>query len=1199
MSDDPMSDEQQQAWAQLASELAQLLSEGRTQSEITQMLVEQGWAYDTARDFVSKIHQQWQQWASTPEGQAAQAEPRGIDLAERFPNLRPMRGAPSMFTVNGIGLTIYGARDRDAETGSYIKTHCLCFVFLPVFAIGAYRVIAAPGGGWYFLGRERLSRLAKAWNLLVVLAILGLVGFGFWTEHVESPEYQAGLKMEQAETAAADGNLEKAAQLYGEVAQGQTSHASSAVSGLSGVLRQVAESPPSDATVETVFSFAVQVQRGCGGLPDTFQLASQLAQQRALESPAAALRLLQIVSSLAPDDSARLARELLAAHGEGLPLAPTEEACRIAIALANSPTDRQQLFVWGAEQAEQFAADDVASGVALLGVLAPLESPERVGETLDNVLAKGFDALPAAAAQATLESAWKSLPVETRPSLARAALGWLERRSDADPRDSLQLLNVLQELDEPLASEVDAARRGLLESLVAADPADADAALRLSLLLEKEGETDRIVALLEPLSDRIREGEGPRVLGQAFARQGKFDESYALLQPWVEQRLAALHAAEAAFNDQFSQIQQRVFSQLQTGNVADFEYVRYENATEDGRIAMIHEYLNKRLSADPSMTAARNDLVRYAAIVPVALDLGIVTLRRAQSLSDPDAREAELQKAEATFLAIRGVAGDDDRYRLFLGQVYYWLGRHDDGRKLFDELLESQGRNYAMLMQVAHVTRDLGAMQDARELLEEAYEKTGKSEEKQAAAQLRAITPNDMEDRIVWLKRADVRDPFVQADLASTLGHQAARKGDEAEAARQYRDSIAVYRKLPESASSLHNGAIVLFSLYSVTGDRAAYDEGIQRAERAAALAPSDALVLLHLAVRVLEQGLADLAGDEIDLRRQRSSGQFAVLNALVTDARELAEIRRRVRDNALIQRARDLLDKVMILAPKNETAYDLAWSLLSFARDGDALRDLSARVAAAGLEPTETIRETLKRYREAEPDEAEVWQRSVEHFEKLVVESRDSGRHTDFALAARQLNRLRMLPLADDAPIDADAIVRLAEEANANRSTLATRMALADALSFRGNQAIGASDPDWASQSKACRRMLDARTLAALALNRSDAVGEAARGNADLLRAAELTAALIAEFPDTADPLDWAFLRPTQPEAAAIAAESGATEVSRLVFQVRRRLSPVAAAYAVQEFWQQLSLGDEAAGREAIQSVRDAGVPIPAELLD
>jgi hypothetical protein len=705
--------------------------------------------------------------------------------------------------------------------------------------------------------------------------------------------------------------------------------------------------------------------------------------------------------------------------------------------------------------------------------------------------------------------------------------------------------------------------------------------------------------LLAPLRDRIREGDGPRVLGQALARQGKFDESYALLHPWVEQRLAALHTAEKTYAERFAQLQQRVFSELQAGSVGDFEYPRFSTATEDVKIAMIHEYLNKRISADPSMSAARDDLVQHAAIVPVALDLGIVTLRRAQQLADPDAREAELQKAEATFLAIRGVAGDDDRYRLFLGQVYYWLGRQDDGRKLFDELLENQGRSHAMLMQVASVLRDLGAFGDARVLLEEAYGKPEKVEEKQAAAQLRALTPIDLDDRITWLKRADLREPFVQADLAYTLGDQAARKGDEAEAARHYRDSIAVYRKLPETAASLHNGAIVLFSLYRVTGDRSSLDEGLQQAEKAVALAPGDALVLLQLAVRRIEAGLADLAGDEIDLRRQRVSGQLSSLNALVTDAAGLAEVRRRVRDNAAVQRARDMLDKVMILAPKNERVYGLALSLHSYANDGDALRDLAARSAAAELEPAEAIRETLKRYHEVEPDEVEVWQRSVEHFEKLVAESRDSGRHADFALAARQLNRLRMHPAADDAPIDADAIVRLADEADANRSTLTTRMAVAEALSFRGNQTLCASDPDWASQCKACRRMLDARTLAAVALNRSDALGTAARENPDLKRAAELTAALIAEFPGTCDPLDWAFLRHTQPEAAEQAAESIATDVSRLELQIGRRLSPVAAAYAVQEFWQQLSLGDEAAGRQAIQSARDAGVPIPAGLLD
>ncbi len=1199
MSDDPMSDEQQQAWAQVAADLAQLFSAGRSPSEVTKMLVEQGWPYDTARDFVSDVHQQWQQWANTPEGQAALAEPRGIDFSERFPDLRPVSRVPGLFTFNGIGLAIYGARDHDAQTDSYVKTHCICFVFLPIFALGAYRVIQAPSDGWYFLGREPLSLLAKAWNLLVVLTIIGFIGVALWDQHKQSPSYLAGRKMAQADKAAADGNLEKAAQWYAEVAQGQTPHSPSAVNKLSGLLQEVAQSPPGDQTAEAVFGFAVQVQRGRGGLADTFPLAVQLAQQRAAESPVAALRLLRTVGPLQPDDGARLAVELLAAHGSHLSLESCEEACRIAVEIGNSSTHRQELFAWAAEQAERFAAEDVSSGVAVLSVIAPLETPEGVAAALDNVLAGRFESLSPSAARTTLESAWQQMPAQARPVMAHAALGWLTVHADAEPRAALQVLDVLQILEEPLAKEVETARRALLEAVVAVDPADADAALRLALLLEQEGDTNRIVALLMPLSDHLGQGEGPRVLGQALARQGSFDKSYAMLQPWVEQRLAALHAAEEAYSNRYEELQQRVLSQLQAGNVAGFDYRRYATVTEDGRIAMIMGHVNERAAADPSLAAAREDLVRYATVVPVALDLGIVTLRRAQSLSDPDVRQAELEKAETTFLAIRGIAGDDDRYRLFLGQVYYWLGRQEDGRQLFDELLESQGRSHSMLVQLAHVMRDLGASRDARELLEEAYAKAEEDEEKQVAARFRAITPTDLEDRITWLKRSDQREPSTQAELASALGDQAAQRGDEAAAARHYRNSIALYRKLPETVGSLNNGSLVLDLLYSVTGDHATLDEGLQWLEKAAALQPGDPVVQSNLATRLLERGLAELAGDHVDLRRQRLSLNFAALNALVTDAAAMGEMHQRVRDNATIRRARDVLETVMVLAPKSERVYGLALSLYGYTNDVDALRGLAERIAAADLEPTEAIRWTLQGYQESEPDAAERWERDVEHYGKLVAEFRDAGRQADFALAARALNRLRMQPAVDDTPIDADAIVDLAEQADANRSTYTTKMALVEALAFRGNRTLGANDSEWAAQCRECQRLFDARTLAAIALNRSGPLGTAARENPDLQRAAELTAGRIAEFPDTSGPIDWAFLRHLQPEAAEQAAEQITTEKARLVQRISRQLMPVSATNALHEFWQQTVLGNEAAGRQAIQSVRDAGVPIPDGVLD
>src|SRR5206468_718041 len=72
--------------------------------------------------------------------------PMSIYLFERFPEMRPVSKPPSLFTINGVGTTVYGARDFDEESGTYVKTLCFTFVFLPIFCLGAYRVADAQNG---------------------------------------------------------------------------------------------------------------------------------------------------------------------------------------------------------------------------------------------------------------------------------------------------------------------------------------------------------------------------------------------------------------------------------------------------------------------------------------------------------------------------------------------------------------------------------------------------------------------------------------------------------------------------------------------------------------------------------------------------------------------------------------------------------------------------------------------------------------------------------------------------------------------------------------------------------------------------------------------------------------------------------------------------------------------------------------------
>jgi hypothetical protein len=105
-----------------------------------------------------------------------------IDLFERFPEMTPVRGVPTLGRINGFGLGLYGARDHDPETATYVTTQCISALFIPVLALGAYRVFNHPEGGWIILGRVPLSTFARSWNVLILLAVLGRGWFSWLSQ---------------------------------------------------------------------------------------------------------------------------------------------------------------------------------------------------------------------------------------------------------------------------------------------------------------------------------------------------------------------------------------------------------------------------------------------------------------------------------------------------------------------------------------------------------------------------------------------------------------------------------------------------------------------------------------------------------------------------------------------------------------------------------------------------------------------------------------------------------------------------------------------------------------------------------------------------------------------------------------------------------------------------------------------------------
>src|SRR5262249_33114273 len=155
-------------------------------------------------------------------------------------------------------------------------------------------------------------------------------------------------------------------------------------------------------------------------------------------------------------------------------------------------------------------------------------------------------------------------------------------------------------------------------------------------------------------------------------------------------------------------------NQIRSGKAPGFPYEQFNRASKEEKITIFWDYAEPKLKADPAFQKAQADLMRATPVVQVVLDLGGVLLRRAQALADPEARKAELEKAEKTFLDVRGLAGQTPQFRLHLGQVKYWLGKHGDGRKLLDEYLEAQQRETDSLLAVSNLLREVGLTPDAR-----------------------------------------------------------------------------------------------------------------------------------------------------------------------------------------------------------------------------------------------------------------------------------------------------------------------------------------------------------------------------------------------------------------------------------------------------------------------------------------------------
>lgn len=118
-------------------------------------IVEVALAYASSREVKSRIHKNLETVRNNES---------------LFRDLTPITSAPRLSTINGAGTTLYGSTDHDSETGSYLSTYYFVLLFIPIFPICRYRVIAI-GDGYRFLGKAPLRTFDK-WHIVIFIGLV-------------------------------------------------------------------------------------------------------------------------------------------------------------------------------------------------------------------------------------------------------------------------------------------------------------------------------------------------------------------------------------------------------------------------------------------------------------------------------------------------------------------------------------------------------------------------------------------------------------------------------------------------------------------------------------------------------------------------------------------------------------------------------------------------------------------------------------------------------------------------------------------------------------------------------------------------------------------------------------------------------------------------------------------------------------------
>lgn len=859
---------------------------------------------------------------------------------------QPIKSAPTLYTLNGIGTTMYGRRDPQPD-GSYVATVFLCLVFIPLIPLSSYRVLP-QGQGWLFYGKVPLSGFARAVKLAMLSFFLfgaAMIGVG---SYLGSSSYRAREALAEAQQLEKSGKSEDATRAYGRlltdfVGTEEYTEIAAAAEGL--VRLRLPELP--DPMTQTAAERAAALVQRLETLPAGCCVRAVGLLVTALQERAQKL-------AANPEASALAVR----LHELTLKIATGEQKERSQSALLKLRRANAERLAkdWPVNAAHEYMAigesADVAAAVPLFQIL--IKEPLLLFQ--ERAVTKQF------------------------MSKARGSHGELVAQIEKALADAEKV-----EEDKARQEVLASGKPAELAALLSRNRWDQEAAMALAGAQIRQGKVDagwQQLSTIAPPGLLVREAQ--RLVATVAMERGELKTADTILTSYIRLRLPGFQAARQKFMARDKALREQLIAQGRTGTLPTDLEARLKAASEEDQTKIFAEWLSQQLSADKELSAALDDYRGFADVVSASVTMGTLKLREAQSAEGP-ARAALLRDAEQTFLSIGSEAEGTPEYHLGLGQVLHRLGKATEGDAEFRRILD--GKNYAEHIAVARAYRELGLIKRGQQVAEAAFKEGDKEVKDEAAIQL-SLMAHVPEEREAWLRKASSTIPFVRKSLLQLEADRLARQGKLKLADAKYAQVVEEYRSsIKTNPSSANNAALVLQSRYTCTGDPKFLAEAVQTLELGLRQHADNSLLIANLADLLQTDANIRVLGRYVHLKDLLlTSNDATVLVARLGTGPHRAQLREALSSDVAMRRSMDLFAQLEVLAPGSLEPFDEQLSWLRLHGNTAGLKSLLARAERVQSFDTAAYDETRTSYVEGKSDPM---------FTEMLSASRDRWKET------------------------------------------------------------------------------------------------------------------------------------------------------------------------------------------------------------